>query len=37
MADEQSLEDRDYYLDKDPAHIEFKVSDNQGLGLYDSD
>lgn len=37
MADEQSLEDRDYYLDKDPAHIEFKVSVYQGHGLYDSD
>ena len=24
-ADEQNLEDRDYYLDHDPAHVDFKV------------
>jgi hypothetical protein len=25
-ADRQNLEDRDYYLDHDPAHVDFKVS-----------
>jgi hypothetical protein len=24
-TDVQNLEDRDYYLDQDPAHVEFKV------------
>jgi hypothetical protein len=25
-TDWQNIEDRDYYLDTDPAHVDFKVS-----------